>query len=85
MRRWLSGLRRTIGNRVTVNPVRRFKSSSPRQKNVADSFNCPPRFLVLVLNIEEDLRTKEAIHRAVDTLYVPSEMSERIMNVANDD
>ena len=31
MRRWLSGLRRTIGNRVTVNPVRRFKSSSPRQ------------------------------------------------------
>lgn len=32
MQRWLSGLRRTIGNRVTANPVRRFKSSSLRQK-----------------------------------------------------
>lgn len=34
MQRWLSGLRRTIGNRVTVNPVRRFKSSSLRQNRI---------------------------------------------------
>ena len=39
MRRWLSGLRRTIGNRVTVNPVRRFKSSSPRQNQRRTVYN----------------------------------------------
>ena len=37
MQRCLSGLRSTIGNRVTGELVRRFKSSSLRQGNKRDS------------------------------------------------
>ena len=53
MQRWLSGLRRTIGNRVTANPVRRFKSSSLRQK-ICQNFLNSGRFFYH-RNPEEDL------------------------------
>ncbi len=68
MQRWLSGLRRTIGNRVTVNPVRRFKSSSLRHRRdkatvssgclSATVLFCPfavPKILQMSINVKNRL------------------------------
>ncbi len=65
MRRWLSGLRRTIGNRVTVNPVRRFKSSSPRQSPLT-VFTVSGDFLWAEYRGVEGRQASKSLRRSAD-------------------